>query len=380
MHRDDNIGCGYTLVVLPEFDDVRRVAVIVTAILAAAMATAAPLALGAEAKAKAKAGKAAKAEPTGYAQRADVKAFIAEMVTEHGFDRAALTRVFSAAHYQPKIVAAMQRPLLEPPKWYEYAPRFLTPARIDGGVAYWNAHIEELTRAEAQFGVPAEVIVAIIGVETSYGRNTGSYRAIDALSTLAFDYPRRAEFFRGELKHFLLLTREQKISPLVPKGSFAGALGVPQFMPGSYRNFAIDFDADGRVDLWLDGPDIVGSVANFLVRHDWQRGQPVLLRATLAPEQSDVVMRRLDGGLSERRALDEWKRDGVVVGETPADLAAVPVGVLLLEEPPGAAGSATYWIACHNFYVITRYNRSRLYATAVWQLAQAIRGARAGSS
>ena len=348
--------------------------VIVAAILAVAISSGASLAAAAETKSKP--AKAAKSEPAGYAQRADVKAFIAELVAEQGFDRATLVRVFAAARYQPKIVAAMQRPLLEPPKWYEYAPRFLSPARIDGGVAYWKAHAAELARAESEFGVPAEIIVAIIGVETSYGRNTGTYRAIDALSTLAFDYPRRAEFFRGELKHFLLLTREQQISPLAPKGSFAGALGVPQFMPGSYRNFAIDFDGDGRVDLWLDGPDIVGSVANFLVRHDWQRGQPVLLPATLAPEQRDVVLRRLDGGLSERRALEDWARDGVNVSNAPVDLAPVPVGVLLLEEPPGAAEPAVYWIACHNFYVITRYNRSRLYATAVWELARSIRAAR----
>ncbi len=160
--------------------------------------------------------------------------------------------MFAAARYQPKIVAAMQRPLLEPPKWYAYAPQFLSPARIEGGVAWWNSHAAVLARAEETYGVPAEVITAIVGVETFYGRNTGSHRAIDALSTLAFDYPRRAAFFRGELKHFLLLARDLGVSPLAPKGSFAGALGVPQFMPGSYRNFAVDFGGDGRVDLWTD--------------------------------------------------------------------------------------------------------------------------------
>src|SRR6185369_11216665 len=142
------------------------------------------------------------------------------------------------------------------------APRFLTPARIQGGVTWWREHAAELARAEEAFGVPAEVIVAIVGVETQYGSNIGSFRAIDALSTLAFDYPRRSAFFRGELRHFLLLARDLDISPLVPKGSFAGALGVPQFMPGSYRNFAIDFDNDGKVDLWRNASDIVGSVGN----------------------------------------------------------------------------------------------------------------------
>jgi len=311
----------------------------------------------------------------GYAARADVRAYVDEVVREYGFDRAALLRVFAAARYQPKIVAAMQRPLLEPPKWYEYAPPFLSQARIDGGVAYWNAHAAELARAESAFGVPAEVVVAIIGVETMYGANTGRHRVLDALTTLAFDYPRRAAFFRGELTHFLLLARDLGAPPTAIKGSFAGAMGVPQFMPGSYRNFAVDFDGDGRVDLWEGSADIVGSVANYLARHDWQRGQPVLLPATLAPDTREVVLRRLDGGLSERRSLAAWAADGVTTAP-PDGLAQDPVGLLLLEEQTANGDDASYWIACNNFYVITRYNRSRLYAAAVWELAQAIRSAR----
>ena len=311
----------------------------------------------------------------GYAGRADVQSFIDELAREHGFDRAALARVFAAARPQPKIIAAMQRPLLEPPKWHEYAPSFLSPARVAGGVAFWNAHAAELARAEAAFGVPPEVVVAILGVETFYGRNTGSHRALDALSTLAFDYPRRAAFFRGELKQYLLLARDLDAPPATLKGSFAGALGVPQFMPGSYRNFAVDFDEDGRVDLWAASADIIGSVANYLARHDWQRGQPVLLPATLAPDGRDVVLRRLDGGLSERRPLAAWAGDGVTA-DVPANLAPDPVGLLLLEEISATGEDASYWIACNNFYVITRYNRSRLYAAAVWELAKAIRSAR----
>ena len=321
----------------------------------------------------------AKAAPAGYAHRTEVKAFIDELVREHGFDRAALARVFAAARYQQKIVAAMQRPLLEPPKWYAYAPQFLSPARIDDGVAWWNSHAAELARAEETYGVPAEIVIAIIGVETFYGRNTGSHRALDALSTLAFDYPRRAAFFRGELKEFLLLARDLGVSPLAPKGSFAGALGVPQFMPGSYRSFAVDFDGDGRVDLWANPADIVGSVANYLARHDWHRGQPVLLRATLPGDDRDAVLRRLDGGLSERRTLADWASDGVTATNVPDGLATDPVGVLLLEEKSVSGEDPSYWIACHNFYVITRYNRSRLYAAAVWELAQAIRLARSAA-
>jgi len=311
-----------------------------------------------------------------YPQRPDVRAFIDEMVDQHGFDRAWLGQVLAEAKHQPQVVAAMQRPVLAPPKWYEYAPQFLSAARVDAGVAFWNEHAPTLERAEAEFGVPAEVVVAILGVETFYGRNTGRHRVLDALATLAFDYPRRAAFFRGELRHFLLLTRELALPPSAPRGSFAGAMGVPQFMPGSYRNYAIDFDADGRTDLWASADDVIGSVASYLARHDWQRGQPVLLPAVIEPPDNDAVLRRLDGGLSERRSPAAWASDGVSAGTPPHGLADDPVGLLLLEERADAGERARYAIACHNFYVITRYNRSRLYAAAVWELAVALRSAR----
>jgi membrane-bound lytic murein transglycosylase B len=322
----------------------------------------------------AKAPPAKSAAAAGYAARPEVGAFIDEMAVEHGFDRAALRKSFAQAKFQAPIVAAMQRPLLEPPRWYEYARPFLTPQRVASGVAFWNANEAALARAEARYGVPADVIVAIIGVETFYGRNTGRYRVLDALATLAFDYPRRAPFIRGELKQFLLLARELDLPLLAPKGSFAGALGVPQFMPGSYRNYAVDFDGDGRADLWNSAADAIGSVGNFLARHDWQPGQPVLLPAAIDAAGGDAVLRRLDGGISERRGLDAWAADGVTATGAPPDLAPDPVGLLLLEED--GAGGASHWIACHNFYVITRYNRSRLYAAAVWELAGAVRSAR----
>jgi membrane-bound lytic murein transglycosylase B len=313
----------------------------------------------------------------GYAERGDVRAFIEEMVAADGYDRAALRRAFAQARFQPRIVEAMQRPLLEPPKWFEYAPRFLSPARVAGGVAWWNANAEALARAEERYGVPPEIVVAIVGVESYYGRNTGSHRALDALATLAFDYPRRADFFRGELRQFMLLVREQQVPANVPRGSFAGALGVPQFMPGSYREFAVDFDGDGRIDLWGSDADIAGSVASFLARHDWQRGQPVLLPAAIAEDSLPAVRRRLDGGISERRTLDAWSADGVAPAGAPWNLATEPVGVLLLEERDAdGMEEASYWIACQNFYVLTRYNRSRLYAAAVNELARAIRDAR----
>ena len=308
-----------------------------------------------------------------YADRDDVRAFIAEMSSEHGFDAREVERWLASARFQPKIVELMSRPILEPPKWFEYAPQFLAPARVDAGVAFWNAHAPILARAESETGVPAEVIVSIIGVETYYGRFTGSHRVIDALATLAFDYPRRSTFFRGELKEFLLLAREQGFSPLSARGSFAGAMGLPQFMPGSYRRYAVDFDQTGRADLFDSAQDAIGSVANYLARHDWQRGQPVLLPARIAPEQQVSILRRLDGGLSERRLASLWAADGVTPVAWPGVVGPEPVGLLLLEE---SGSESSYWIASHNFYVITRYNRSRLYATAVWQLAQAIRAAR----
>jgi membrane-bound lytic murein transglycosylase B len=311
----------------------------------------------------------------GYATRSDVQAFIADLVATEGFDAAALRRLFAQVRAQPKVVAAMARPLLAPPKWYEYSPQFLSAARVEAGVAFWRENEAALARAQAEFGVPAEVIVAIIGVETFYGRNTGSYRVIDALSTLAFDYPRRAEYFSAELKQFLLLAREQGVSPLEPKGSFAGAMGLPQFMPGSVRSYAVDFDGDGRIDLAGDVVDAIGSVANYLARHGWQRGQPVMLPLRPDAELQDALVRLFDGGMTERRSVAEWVHDGLAGFTIPGDLAADPVGLLLLE----TAAEPTYWMVFNNWYVVTRYNRSRLYASSVWQLAQAVSAARSST-
>jgi membrane-bound lytic murein transglycosylase B len=312
---------------------------------------------------------------SGYEQRGDVRAFIDELVRDHGFSRKTLTRWFRDVRYQPKIVEAMERPIVAPPKWFEYAPQFLTAARIDGGVAFWQEHADALARAELDFGVPPEIIVAIVGVETFYGRNVGSYRVIDALTTLAFDYPRRAAFFRGELRQFLLLAREEKFSPLVPKGSFAGAFGVAQFMPGSVRAYAIDYDGDGRIDLGQSGDDAVGSIANYLARHDWLRGQPIWSKAMIASSQREAVLRRLDGGLSERRPLEAWNADGVAAERLPDPMSPEPVGLLALEtaDADGDTDAQDLRIVFPNFYVITRYNKSRLYASAVTSLAEAIR-------
>jgi membrane-bound lytic murein transglycosylase B len=316
--------------------------------------------------------KARAASPaSSYATREDVRAYAAEVARDTGLPRRDVERAFAAAKFQPKIIALMDRPLLEPPKWFEYAPSFLSSDRVAGGVRFWRDNEAALAKAQVAYGVPPEIIVAIIGVETNYGRISGGYRVIDALATLAFDYPRRASFFRGELKEFMALAQDQGFSPLVPKGSFAGAMGMPQFMPGSYRRYAVDFDGDGHADLWRSPADVIGSIANYLARHDWQAGQPVLAPASVASEARDGAFRRLDGGISERRPLTAWQGDGVDLRDAPLEAPADPVGLLMLEET--GDGDASLWIAYPNFYVITRYNKSRLYAAAVWALGERLR-------
>jgi membrane-bound lytic murein transglycosylase B len=306
---------------------------------------------------------------SGYAQRPEVRDFIAEFAQEQGFSTRALLRLFSHVQTQNSAIRAMSAPVTTPPKWFEYAPQFVTPERIAGGVAFRNANRAALERAEREYGVPAEIVVAIIGVETFYGRNAGRYRVLDALTTLAFDYPRRADYFREELKQFLLLSREWKISPLTPRGSFAGAMGVPQFMPTSFRRYAVDFDTDGKIDLWTHMDDVIGSVANFLSRHGWEKGRPVLVPVTVDSAEARATVG--DNGLSERRDYVGWIAINVTIQE-PAEIDPQWAAVLVLLE--GSDGP-TYRLGFNNFYVLTRYNRSRLYATAVWELAQAIRRA-----
>ncbi|HEX8013104.1 MAG TPA: lytic murein transglycosylase B [Casimicrobiaceae bacterium] len=312
---------------------------------------------------------AAPAAAAGYAQRPELASFIERMSAEHGFSARSLRRLFAQVRYQPQVVAAMTRPVVSPPKYYEFAARFLDPERVEAGMEFWRAHAAALERAQRAFGVPPEIIVAILGVETYYGRNVGSYRVLDALTTLAFDYPRRAEFFRGELEQFLLLAREQGISPLAPKGSYAGAIGLPQFMPGSIRAYALDFDDDGRIDLANDADDAIGSVAHYLARHGWREGQPIMTPARLDAEDPDAILRRFDSGIATPRSLAAWTRDGITGFTFPDDLASDPVALLMLESESGP----TYWLVFANWHVLTRYNNSRLYASVVWQLAQSLR-------
>jgi membrane-bound lytic murein transglycosylase B len=315
-------------------------------------------------------GTLADAAPANYARRPEVRAFIEEMASERGFNAKELSRLFAQVEYQPKVIELISRPVVAPPKWFEFAPRFLAPARIEAGVAFWRAHESALARAQAEFGIPPEIIVAIIGVETYYGRYTGTYRVLDALTTLAFDYPRRAEFFRNELKQFLLLAREERIPPLEPRGSYAGAIGLPQFMPSSIRAYALDYDADGKVDLSYDAEDAIGSVAHYLTRHGWVSGRPLMSPGLIEDDARDAL-EKLEAGLSERKSLAQWEREGVTAFEWPEDPTPDRVALLMLEEE----GGPSYWIVFDNWFVITRYNRSRLYASAVVELAGALKEA-----
>ena len=305
-----------------------------------------------------------------YGEREDVHGFVRQMAERHGFVEHELKFLFSRARREPAILAA-----IEPPKdakarsWLAYRARFVTGARIAEGAQFWRRHAAALERAAREHGVPEEIIVAIIGVETVYGRQMGTWRVIDALSTLAFDYAPRAEFFRGELEQYLLYAREAGLDVFSVRGSYAGAIGIPQFMPGSYRRFAVDFDGDGAIDLRASPADAIGSVANFLVKHGWRPGERVHLPARVAGGNAGAAHRELvDAGIEPKTHLSEMKRYGV---ETRTDLALdTPVALIELESP----GAATeYRLGLRNFYVLTRYNRSILYASAVHDLAHELR-------
>lgn len=298
-----------------------------------------------------------------YENQSQVDAFVAEMNREHGFAASELQALFAGAERKQPILDAISRPAERVKPWKEYRPIFITQARINQGVTFWNRHAEALARAEREYGVPAQVIVAIIGVETFFGRNTGNWRVIDALATLGFDYPPRADFFRKELREFLLLSREQRVDPLTLKGSYAGAMGLPQFMPSSFRAYAVDFDHDGRIDIWSNPVDAIGSVASYFHRHGWVAGDPVVTRARVAG------MRFADGlteGLEPVKSVGDLRQ----LGWTPLDVVddSYAVTAFRLEGEQGDE----FWMGLPNFYVITRYNRSVMYAMAVHQLSSAL--------
>ncbi len=308
-----------------------------------------------------------------FSARPEVAAFKAELVREHGFDAAALDALFARVRRNDRVLALMEAPIKAPVPWYVYWPRHIGGDRLARGTAFMRQNREVFDRAEAAYGVPASVIAAIIGVETVYGRMTGDFRVVDSLATLAFDYPRREAYFREQLKELLLLAREQQKSPFDYVGSFAGAMGWPQFMPGSWRRWAVDFDGDGRIDLWRSAPDIIGSVASFLGGHGWQRGEPVMLPVA---KPSAAVLATFEGGLAPRKTLKDYLAEGIRITARDADVTLpaddAQVGLISLDR---ADGSDEYWLAFENFYVITRYNRSRMYASSVWSLAYALHAA-----
>jgi membrane-bound lytic murein transglycosylase B len=316
---------------------------------------------------------AAPPSPTPYGRRGDVQGFIREMVERNGFVERELKFLFSRTRREPAILAAIEPPKTAPMRsWQTYRSRFVNDARVAEGVEFRRRNAAALARAAEEYGVPEEIIVAIIGVETVYGRQMGSWRVIDALSTLAFDYPPRAEFFRAELEQYLLFARDAGIDVFSVRGSYAGAIGIPQFMPGSYRRFAVDFDGDGTIDLRFSPSDALGSVANFLARHGWRRGERIELPARVAGGNAGDALRDLVyAGAEPKTPLSDLRRFGV---ETRTDLALdTPVTLIELESP----GAATeYRLGLRNFYVLTRYNRSVLYASAVCDLAQEIKSRR----
>lgn len=287
--------------------------------------------------------------------------FIDEMVAKHQFRRDELENVFAQAQHRPAVIEAISRPATIRP-WLEYRASFVNRTRIRLGLEFWNKFRHTLRRAEQKYGVPQEIIIAVIGVETIYGQNAGNFRVLDALTTLAFDYPRRADFFRGELENYLLLAREQQFNLLAIHGSYAGALGIPQFMPSSYRNYAVDFNGNHKIDLLREDRDAIGSVANYLQGYGWIRGEPVAVRAQVSEE---ICL----GEIKTPRSLAEWAAAGVKPGANFAPDKSARLIDFTVEE------GKEFWLAFNNFEVITRYNNSDFYAMSVFQLAEELKAA-----
>jgi membrane-bound lytic murein transglycosylase B len=293
---------------------------------------------------------------------ADTQAFVQDMAERHGFARPVLERAFRETKFLASIIRAMDAPSTALP-WHVFRTRHVNDARIAGGLKFWNEHADVLERAAANYRVPPEIIVATIGIETLYGRNTGNVNVLDALTTLAFGYPRRADFFRGELEQFLLLTRENGWGMNAVRGSFAGAIGVPQFLPSSYRKYAVDFDGDGRRDL-RQVVDAIGSVANYYRQFGWQQGAEVIVPVDVGGTALEPL---LGAGIAPHATVAEFRKQGVVPLEPVAD--DVLAALITAETETGPR----YWLGLNNFYVITRYNRSINYAMVVNELAWTLR-------
>jgi membrane-bound lytic murein transglycosylase B len=305
------------------------------------------------------------AETARFDAREDVRAFVAQMTAEHGFDAVELMGLFRQARHEPAVIRSISPPT-DPSvrSWRRYRARYLDRTRIDSGLAFWRRHREALRLAEDRYGVPPQIVVAVIGVETVYGRITGRFPTFSALATLAFDYPPRAEAFRLELEQLLLLARDKKRSAAGFRGSYAGALGIPQFLPSSYRRYAIDHDGDGQIELETSASDAIGSVANFLREHGWETGAAVAIPAKI---EGDRYFALLEAGIVPSFVRSQLVAHGVSAADGFDDTRK---SALIELETPGE--ESEYWLGFGNFFVLTRYNRSSFYAMAVYHLSRAL--------
>jgi membrane-bound lytic murein transglycosylase B len=308
--------------------------------------------------------------PTPYGEREDVAAYLDALAQEHDFPRAMLQQWLSTAQQRQDIIERISKPAETVWTWARYRGHLVDADRIEQGADFWLEHEDTLTRAAREFGVAPEYVVAILGIETRYGQVTGGYPVLDALATLGFDYAPRSKFFRKELTELLLLAREEGKDPRELTGSYAGAMGYGQFIPSSYRHYAVDFDADGVRDIWQNADDAIGSIANYFARHHWRGAGPVAIRVEPSLANAGALDDLAGTTLALDRTLGEIHALGIQVQGVDQDIdPQTKVAVYKLD---GAQGDE-YWLGFHDFYVITRYNRSYMYALAVHQLSQAIK-------
>ncbi|MEO0314345.1 MAG: lytic murein transglycosylase [Pseudomonadota bacterium] len=314
-------------------------------------------------------------EFTNFTQWRGVAELIDELSDQHGLEREVLKAQFSKVHYLESVVKLINPP---PPSkvknWTVYRERFIEPTRLRAGAAFWKKNEAALNRAETEFGVPAEIIVGILGVETMYGKMTGNIRVVDALATLAFAYPpttnreARMTYFRNELKQVFLLARDNDMDPLGFYGSFAGAIGLPQFMPGSIRRFAVDFDGDGKIDLRNSPADAIGSIASFLSQHGWRAEQPLVFPVNVSSQTDATWPNMIGQSLEAKFTRDEFKQAGIAINDDVP--ATISYGLVDLQD---GDRPTLYWLGTTNFFAIAQYNRSFFYAMTVIELGKAVR-------
>jgi membrane-bound lytic murein transglycosylase B len=313
--------------------------------------------------------------PAPYGNREDVAVYLDTLTDEHGFSRKDLQVLFEDARQRQDIIDRISRPAEKTWTWARYKSHLVDADRVAGGVEFWSANEATLARAAQTYGVAPEYVVAILGIETRYGQLTGNYRVLDALTTLGFDYPPRAKFFRKELTQFLLLAREEGKNPAQLKGSYAGAMGYGQFIPSSYRHYAVDFDADGVRDIWQNSEDAIGSIANYFARHKWRGDGPVAIPVDIAPgSDEDRLSTMANASLDLTQTLASMAALGVHGRGDEAKHLDPQRKVALFKLD--AEGGDEYWLGLHDFHVITRYNHSHLYAFAVHELSRAIKAKR----